>query len=201
MDFQEQQRLYKVRNTVLEMIADRGITVLPTLHISFEEFIQLYEVKNLDIYIFDEEKNKKFYIHFFNDTKSFSKNNLKDLMKKLLDIYEDETMHVILLLRDKENSMVTRELQKSIYMNVEIFYQPYMVINITRHDFQPIFHLMTKDEEDEFLQKYNITKGKAPKMLKTDPVAKYYGAKPDQVFKITRRSGVSGEVNYYRVVK
>jgi DNA-directed RNA polymerase subunit H (RpoH/RPB5) len=38
-------------------------------------------------------------------------------------------------------------------------------------------------------------------MLKTDPVAKYYGAKTDQVFKITRRSGVSGEVNYYRVVK
>ena len=201
MDFQEQQRLYKVRETVLDMITDRGITVLPTLHISFEEFIQLYDVKNLDIYIFDEEKNKKFYIHFFNDTKSFSKNNLKDLMKKLLDTYEDETMSVILLLRDKENSMVTRELQKSIYENVEIFYQPYMVINITRHDFQPIFHLMTKEEEDEFLQKYNITKSKAPKIFKTDPVAKYYGAKTDQVFKITRRSGVSGEVNYYRVVK
>lgn len=201
MDFQEQQRLYKVRNTVLDMISDRGITVLPTLHISFEEFIQLYEVKNLDIYIFDEEKNKKFYVHFFNDTKSFSKNNLKDLMKKLLDTYEDESMPVIVLLRDKENSMVTRELQKPIYANVEIFYQPYMVINITRHDFQPLFHLMTKEEEDEFLQKYNITKGKAPKMLKTDPVAKYYGAKTDQIFKITRRSGVSGEVSYYRVVK
>ncbi len=201
MDFQEQQRLYKVRTTVLEMIADRGITVLPALHISFEEFKQLYEVKNLDIYIFDEEKNKKIYIHFFNDSKSFSKINLKDLMKKLLDTYEDENMQVILLLRDKENSMVTRELQKSIYANVEIFYQPYMVINITRHHMQPSFHLMTKEEEDEFLQKYNITKSKAPKMLKTDPIAKYYGARQDQVFKITRRSGVSGEVNYFRVVK
>jgi DNA-directed RNA polymerase I, II, and III subunit RPABC1 len=201
MDFQEQQRLYKVRTTVLEMIEDRGITVLPTLHISFEEFKQLYEVRNLDIYIFDEEKNKKFYIHFFNDSKSFSKNNLKDLMKRLLDTYEDDTMQVILLLRDKENSMVTRELQKPIYGNVEIFYQPHMVINITKHDFQPIFHLMTKEEEDEFLQKYNITKAKAPKMLKTDPIAKYYGAKQDQVFQIIRRSGVSGEVNYYRVVK
>ena len=160
MDFQEQQRLYKVRGTVLEMISDRGITVLPTLHISFEEFKQLYDVKNLDIYIFDEEKNKKFYVHFYNDTKSFSKNNLKDLMKKLLETYEDESMQVILLLRDKENSMVTRELQKPIYANVEIFYQPYMVINITKHDFQPLFHLMTKEEEDEFLLKYNITKGK-----------------------------------------
>jgi DNA-directed RNA polymerase I, II, and III subunit RPABC1 len=201
MDFQEQQRLFRVRNTVLEMITDRGITVLPTLHISFEEFKQLYEVKNLDIYIYDEEKNKKFYIHFFNDSKSFSKNNLKDLMKRLLDTYEDDTMQVILLLRDKENSMVTRELQKPIYANVEIFYQPHMVINITKHVFQPIFYLLSKEEEEEFLQKYNITKAKAPKMLKTDPIAKYYGAKQDQVFKITRRSGVSGEVDYYRVVK
>ena len=201
MDFQEQNRLFKVRKTSLEMVADRGITVPTLFDITFEEFKAQYDAKNIDIYIHDEEKDKKVYLHFYNETKSFGKNELKNLMARLLQTYEDENMIVILLLRDKENSMVTKELQKPIYANVEIFLQSRMTFNITHHILVPKHILLNTDEENEVLAKYNITKSKLPKLLKTDPVARYYGMKTDQICKILRHSPVSGYSVYYRVVK
>ena len=201
MDFQEQNRLFKVRKTSLEMVADRGITVPTLFDITFEEFKAQYDAKNIDIYIHDEEKDKKVYLHFYNETKSFGKNELKNLMARLLQTYEDENMIVILLLRDKENSMVTKELQKPIYANVEIFLQARMTFNITHHILVPKHILLNTDEENEVLSKYNITKSKLPKLLKTDPVARYYGMKTDQICKILRHSPVSGYSVYYRVVK
>jgi len=201
MDFQEQNRIFKVRKTSLEMITDRGITVPTLLDITFEEFKAQYDAKNIDIYIHDEEKDKKVYIHFYNESKSFGKNELKNLMARLLQIYEDENLIVILLLRDKENSMVTKELQKPIYANVEIFLQSKMAFNITHHVLVPKHILLNEEEENEVLSKYNITKSKLPKLLKTDPIARYYGMKMEQICKIIRHSSVSGYSIYYRVVK
>ncbi len=203
MDFQEQNRLFKVRNTILEMIRDRNILVPEGLFITFEEFKQLYEAKNLDMFIESEKDGnpQKVYVHFHNESKSFGKNDLKALMGRIIETYQDESIIVILLLRDKENSMVTKELQKEIYANVEIFLQNNMVINITKHVLVPRHQLLTLDEEEEYLQKYNITKNKSPKILKTDPIARYYGAKVDQIFKIYRMSSSTGESFYYRVVK
>jgi DNA-directed RNA polymerase I, II, and III subunit RPABC1 len=39
-----------------------------------------------------------------------------------------------------------------------------------------------------------------PKILGSDPVSKYFGARKGQVFKITRNSESSGKTVYYRVV-
>lgn len=201
MDFQELNKLFKVRKTTLEMMTDRGIQIPPILNITFEEFRVQYEAKNIDIYIHDLENEKKVYIHFYNESKSFGKNELKNLMARILNTYEDENIMVILLLRDKENSMVTKELQKPIYQNVEIFLQPYMQFNITHHVKVPKFQVLTVDEENELMAKYNITKNKLPKILKTDPISRYYGVKTDQIFKITDISRQAGLAIRYRVVK
>ena len=51
MDFQDKSNLYKVRNTVLEMISDRGYIVPESENVSFEEFVIKYGNNNLNIYI------------------------------------------------------------------------------------------------------------------------------------------------------
>jgi len=199
MDFQEQNRLYKVRTTVLEMIADRGIHVPDGYHLTFEEFKVLFESENMDIYIHDEEKNKRVYVHFHMKNSTINKNDLKSLMNNVLEEYEDEEVSVIIILKEKENSIVTKELLKPIYRNVEIFLQKYMSFNITHHILVPKHIPLTEEEEAELVEKYN--KSKLPKIMKTDPISRYYGMKIDQVFKIIRNSNVSGESIYYRVVK
>ncbi len=196
MDFQEQDRLFKVRKTALEMIHDRGINIPLELNITFEQFKVQYDENNIDIYVNDVEKNKKVYIHFYYG-KSFSKNNLKDLMTKIIEKYQDDNIMVILILKEKENAMVTKELQKPNYKNVEIFLQENLVFNITHHVLVPKHSVLTVDEENEL----RFNKNDLPRILKTDPVAKYYGMKSGQICKIERVSNVSGFTYYYRLVK
>jgi DNA-directed RNA polymerase subunit H (RpoH/RPB5) len=183
------------------MITDRGYIVPDSEKITFEQFIIKYNNKNVDIYINDEYKNKKIYIHFHNEQKSFGKKDLLNITQEIITKYSDEHINIILLLREKENSAVSKELTKESFKNVEIFLKKNMIFNITHHVFVPKHFVLTYDEEKEVLEKYNTTKGKLPKLSKTDPIAKYYGMVPDQVCKIIRKSPEVGEYIYYRLVR
>jgi DNA-directed RNA polymerase I, II, and III subunit RPABC1 len=201
MDFQEKKSLFKVRETVLEMLSDRGYSLPISEKITLEEFILKYNNKTLDIYINDENKNKKVYVHFHNDIKNFSKGDLKNIMTNVMSQYNDTDINIILILREKENSAVAKEINKEQYKNVEIFLKKNMMFNITHHVFVPKHIILTPEEENEVLEKYNTTKGKFPKIAKSDPVAKYYGMKSDQICKIIRKSPEVGESIYYRLVR
>jgi len=201
MDFQDKKILYKVRKTMIEMITDRGYVIPGIENLTFEQFMIKYNNKNLDIFIHDEEKNKKIYVHFYNELKNFSKSDLKSIMQKIISEYQDEDINIILLLREKENSAVTKELQKPSFKNVEIFLKNNMIFNITHHELVPKHIILSSDEEKEVLERYNTTKGKLPKISSTDPVAKYYGMKTNQICKIIRKSPEVGSYIYYRLVR
>jgi len=201
MDFQDKKNLYKVRETILEMLNDRGYYVPESENITFEQFVLKYNNKNIDIFINDEVKNKKIYVHFHNDIKNFSKGDLKNITQKVISEFSDEDINLILLLREKENSAVSKELIKEAYKNVEVFLKKNMLFNITHHVLVPKHILLSKDEEKDLLEKYNTNKGKLPKISKVDPIAKYYGMKSDQICKIIRKSPEVGEYIYYRLVR
>ena len=201
MDFQDKKILYKVRKTIIEMITDRGYVIPEIENLTFEQFMIKYNNKNLDIFIDDKEKNKKIYIHFYNELKNFSKSDLKGVMQKITSEYQDEDINIILLLREKENSAVTKELQKPSFKNVEIFLKNNMIFNITPHELVPKHIILSSEEEKEVLERYNTTKGKLPKISSTDPVAKYYGMKTNQICKIIRKSPEVGSYIYYRLVR
>ena len=59
MDFQDKKILYKVRKTMIEMITDRGYVIPEIENLTFEQFMIKYNNKNLDIFIYDKEKDKK----------------------------------------------------------------------------------------------------------------------------------------------
>ena len=200
MDFQEIKKTYKIRQTVLEMLNDRGYIIPEVENITFEEFTLKNNNRNIDIYINDGIKNNV-YVYFHNDVKNFGKSDLKSIIQKINSQYNDESIGIILLLRDKENSAVSKELLKEQYKNVEIFLRKNMMFNITHHILVSKHIVLNKEEEKELLEKYNTTKGKLPKIAKTDPIAKYYGMKTDQICKILRKSPEVGEYFYYRVVR
>jgi DNA-directed RNA polymerase I, II, and III subunit RPABC1 len=200
MDFQEIKKNYKIRQTVLEMLNDRGHIIPEIENITFEEFLLKYNNRNIDIYINDSIKHNV-YIYFHNEVKNFGKSDLKNIIMKINSEYNDENINIILLLKDKENSAVSKELLKDQYKNIEIFLKKNMMFNITKHILVSKHIVLTKEEEKELLEKYNTTKGKLPKIAKTDPIAKYYGMKTDQICKILRKSPEVGEYFYYRTVR
>ncbi len=199
-DFQEKKEWFNVRKTVIEMLQDRGHVIPEDVSIvNFEQFSIKYDTDNIDIYINDETKNKKIYIHFnINLNKKFGKSDLVETLKKVVGTYKDENINLILLLREKENSTLTKELEKKQYENVEIFLKKNMIFNITHHVYVPKHIVLNETESEEIVSKFNTPKIKFPKILKTDPVARYFALKSGMMCKILRKSPEVGESVSYR---
>lgn len=72
--------------------------------------------------------------------------------------------------------------------------------DLLNHELVPKQEIAKKDEVDELLKKYNITKEQLPKIRLKDPIAKRIGAKDGDVIKVTRKSPTAGVSIYYRIV-
>lgn len=84
--------------------------------------------------------------------------------------------------------------------NSEVFFEKDLMIDIIKHKYQPKFKLLTEEEKEQKLKDYNIESKFESKMLSTDPVARYFNAKPGDIFRIKRPSTFSGESFHYRLV-
>lgn len=71
---------------------------------------------------------------------------------------------------------------------------------VTDHFLVPRHELMTREQADEVLKKYNAAPDQFPFVSSNDPAAKSIGAKPGDFVRITRRSETAGETVYYRYV-
>jgi DNA-directed RNA polymerase I, II, and III subunit RPABC1 len=83
---------------------------------------------------------------------------------------------------------------------IESFYHKQLQINITKHKDVPLHILMTKEEIDDMMKEENVTKAQLSRILTTDPVSRYFGAKKGDVFKIIRPSLSAGQTKTYRFV-
>ena len=72
--------------------------------------------------------------------------------------------------------------------------------NIMNHDLVPLQTIISEKEKEELFIKYDITPNKLPKILNTDPVSIFIGAKPGQIVKIIRKSHTAKEAVAYRLV-
>jgi len=73
-------------------------------------------------------------------------------------------------------------------------------VNILEHVLVPRHRVLSSEEKEALLKKYNIKPSQLPKMLSSDPVAVAIGAKLGDVVEIVRKSPVAGETLAYRVV-
>jgi DNA-directed RNA polymerase subunit H (RpoH/RPB5) len=72
--------------------------------------------------------------------------------------------------------------------------------DIMNHELVPLHIIISENEKEELLKKYNIEPNRLPKILDTDPVSIYIGAKPGQILKIIRKSHTAKEAVSYRLV-
>eukprot|EP01096_Ripella_sp_DP13-Kostka_P001200 TRINITY_DN11445_c0_g1_i1.p1 TRINITY_DN11445_c0_g1~~TRINITY_DN11445_c0_g1_i1.p1 ORF type:complete len:207 (+),score=100.12 TRINITY_DN11445_c0_g1_i1:107-727(+) len=83
---------------------------------------------------------------------------------------------------------------------IEFFLDEELMVNITRHELVPQHVLLTQEETDALLQRYKLEKTQLPRILVTDPVAKYFGMEEGEVVKIIRKSQTAGKYITYRLV-
>ena len=72
--------------------------------------------------------------------------------------------------------------------------------NVLIHELVPEHIILKDDEIKELLEKFNITPGQLPKILKSDPAVKAIEAEEGDIIKIIRQSPTAGVTEYYRLV-
>lgn len=115
---------------------------------------------------------------------------LDDYLSNNIDI------HKIIVARDVSKKVVKQIVGE--YKNAEFFFESDMLEDIPSKIFIPEHHLMAEDDKAELLEKF--AEHELGRILLTDIMARYYGAKNGDIFRIIRPSFTAGKNVYYRRV-
>jgi DNA-directed RNA polymerase I, II, and III subunit RPABC1 len=156
---------------------------------SIENLVQIYK-KNVG----DEEELLCVY-YFYNseNTKKETKRRINDVIVDILNIQKKnkKLKNILFVSESKLNTMMVDDLRKyKEKMNISIFLGDNLLFNCTKHFLVPKHVLLSDEQRTEFLnqtKEKNFT-GRLPKIFETDPISRYFGAVPGQIFKIQRES-------------
>lgn len=84
--------------------------------------------------------------------------------------------------------------------NTEVFIESFFMINIIDHIDSPKYEILSDNDNNTFLNSYNLKKKQLPKMLTTDPISYYFNLKRGQIVRIIRSSEQTGIAISYRII-
>lgn len=212
---------YKIINTTVEMLIDRGYPEDELkdkyYQMDMDDLLELIKEGSLQIQVKHPTEKKMAIVHFYNfNVKGRGEQKLKkdDIMQIILhskQIMEKGLMYDILLVtKEKLNSQIlnriaeinssanTDPIEKMMY--IETFIHDELKYNVSHHFLVPKHTKCEKDEIKKLMEKYNITIKDLPKISREDPQARYLGLRQGDVCRITRISPTAGEEPYYRLV-
>jgi len=115
-----------------------------------------------------------------------------------LDVYLSNNLdiHKIIIAKDVAKKVVKQIVND--YKNAEFFFESEMLEDIPSKIFIPKHEIIVGEEREEILNKF--TEAELARLFLTDMMARYYGAKIGDIFKITRPSFTAGKNIFYRRV-
>ena len=169
-----------IYKTILEMLSDRN-------------YIINYPINNMITKI-----NDNLLVYFIEDNK-VGINNIKSVQEALDDY---NVKHCIVIFNGSITAFAKTYIHKLTEQNYELefFNSQELAYNITHHSLVPEHKLLNIDEKNALLKHYNVSEKHLPCILRTDPVARYFNAKPGNIFQILRPSDVSFKSISYRIV-
>ena len=196
-------QLYTSRNILLTLLKKRGFSTEDYEGFSFNEIRTLYNNNQLDMLLTTKE-GKKVYVKYHVMTKlrlSYVYDWVEDLynLEEVLTPQDD----LIVITKDKINDSLTK-MMRNIFIKDKIFIIIFnlkqLQFNILEHSLVPPHRILSKQEENEIIKKYNIRERKQfPEISRFDPVAKVLGMRPDSVCEIIRPNKSAIESKYYRL--
>jgi DNA-directed RNA polymerase subunit H len=203
-------KIYKSRNILLEILKDRGYSVDDYTDFSVTEVQAMYNNKELDMLLehstqkISNGENKKLYVKYHLTTRLGS-SHIYDYVDDLFDIEEVLTSEddLIIISKDKTNQTIC-DLVEQLFIKDKKFVNIYnfhdYLFNVLDHEMQPTFRILSKDEKQEIMKRYNIVKDKEfPDISRFDPVSQAIGVRPGQLIEITRSSPTAVKSLYYRI--
>ena len=203
-------KFFVSRQVILEMLEDRGWDTTEYQNYGIDEIdimlknmsIKNKEISTLDILIKGE--NNKILVKYVLTSKIRGA-NITSLTESLIeDVLEDGDELIIIIMDRLTNDSALESYFNNLYNKRKIYCQYFWIkkltYNVTKHETVPKHEILTSEEINEVLQKYNITDVTKLNFIKHhDAVAKYYGMKIGDVCRIIRKSETSGVYINYRL--
>lgn len=195
-------KYYLSRRTVLEMLKDRGYAVaLSEINLSVQDFRAIYgqdpDVDRLRISFSHQSNPSKRILVVFCGPGIVKVNVIRSIISQIVN--RDTLTGLILILQNQ----ITNQAMKAVGLfqfKVEMFQITDLLVNITKHVLKPKHQVLTDQEKEQLLKKYNIEEKQLPRMLKKDAIAQYYGLERGQVVKVTYSGEITESHVTYRCV-
>jgi len=205
-------KLTKSRNTIIEMIELRGYNMDKYKNFTDTELDimdsnmgkkNVPDIMPLDMTCQHNDKKKNCIIKYIIGKLRCS--NLKTLIDELVEYDKvGNGDDIIFIIKDKINNLdsyytLFDTLYKSSDIFVQLFSMDHLLINIKNHVLVPDLYIMSEEEKQRIKDSYNVeSMSQFPLILKSDPMAKFYGVKNGNLCKIIRKSETSGQYISYR---
>lgn len=157
-----------------------------------EIFEKLKPIINDDQMLFTID-DKKFGIKFVSNFLTTIKKeaSIENFLEKNSDV------HKFVIINRLSDRAVKQILE---HKNTEVFTMDELLIVVIDHYLVPQHILLSSDEKENYLTIFNHQIRDMKKILLNDPIAKFYGAKVGDMFKIIRPSITAGKDIDYRIV-
>ena len=129
-----------------------------------------------------------------------NKTGMKDVEAYIKQMQKAGIPQALLIIRDSITPSARQGLTVDADYTLELFTESELLVNITKHKLVPKHKLLTPAQKFELLDTYKLQDAQLPRMLITDPVARYYGLVRGQVVRIQRPSETAGTYITYRIV-
>ena len=190
------------RQVIIEMLSDRGYVIDNEYKdINDDTLKYLYLIKSYDIFCKKHESNdSKIYVKFIYVSR-VKPTIIKEIITKLYsEVLNKEKDHIIFILQDNPTNTIKKLIEEQY--NCETFNINNLQINITKHVLVPKHELISEEEQEDIISKYNLRNIKQlPIIYKTDPVIRYYNFPSNRVCKISRNSKTTVQSLFYRYIK
>ena len=202
MNEEELSKLYNVFKTLNKMMEDRGYEILRKDPINKEGWLNDIKKNKSMNGIFtkldknDSSKRIRLYYHYIPSQKL----NL-EMIKNFMELMHlSHASSGIIIMSGKISQQAKQKIQEiNNELQVEIFTLNDLVVNITEYELVPKHILLSQEDKQLLLDRYKIKESQLPKILVTDPVARYLGLKRGDVVKIIRVSETAGRYITYRI--
>jgi DNA-directed RNA polymerase subunit H len=74
------------------------------------------------------------------------------------------------------------------------------VVKVTNHIYQPKHEILSKEEAEQVMKKFNVRTNQLPYIMSNDKGLEDLDVRPGDILRITRKSPTAGESVYYRYV-
>ena len=199
----EASKKFRVRKTCLKMLRKRGYIVdEDDENMTSEDFRNKFgedparEQMTILVEKADDPADQLF-VFFPNDEKVGVK-PIKDYCQRMKD---ESVLRAIIVVRGNLTpfaKQAIKEMSAHGY-RMEYFKDAELLVDITEHKLVPEHVVLTMEQKKELLDRYRLKPAQLPKIQASDPIARYYGLKQQQVVKIVRPSETAGRYITYRL--